>query len=173
MSSESYEKWMNSLEGILDNLSIFGAEAAEDERYEILIAKTIQRLPRDIREKVLEEVVFIVAGGVNGTGFNIDILDAVVEALVSTGGLRLDEEDPSVKLSTIRRAGLKVPFILLNFANMRERSEEEIMSVIAHEIVHFILGHFDDYRKSREDKEREADDLAEKWGFRRAYNPRV
>jgi len=152
----------------LDNLSIFGAEAVEDKRYEVLIAKTIQRLPKDVGEKVLKEANFIVAGGVNGTGFTMNISNAVIEVLASTGELRLDEEGPSVKLSTIRKAYLKVPLILLNFANMRERSEEEIMSTIAHEIAHFILGHFDDVHKSSKDKEKEADDLIEKWGFRRA-----
>jgi hypothetical protein len=157
LSSEPYEKWVSSLKEILDNLSIFGAEAVEDEQYEVLIAKTIQRLPKDVGEKVLKEVNFIVAGGVDGTGFSMNILNAVIG------------EDPSVKPSTTRKAYLKVPLILLNFANMRERSEEEMMSTIAHEIAHFILGHFDDIHKSSKDKEKEADDLIEKWGFKRAY----
>jgi hypothetical protein len=157
LSSEPYEKWVSSLKEIWDNLNIFGAEAVEDKRYEALIAKTIQRLPKDVGERVLKEVNFIVAGGVDGTGFSMNILNAVIE------------EDPSIKLSTTRKADLKAHFILLNFANMREESEEEIMSTIAHEIAHFILGHFDDHCKSREDKEKEADDLIEKWGFKRAY----
>lgn len=141
-----------------DSLNVFGAEAAEDKQYEILIAKTIQRLPKDVREKVLEKVNFIVAGGVNGTVFCMNILNIVVEALVSTGELRLDEEDPSVRLSTIRRTDLSMPFILLNFANMQGMSEEEVMSVIAHEIAHFILGHSSSIYDTGRDKEKEADD---------------
>jgi predicted SprT family Zn-dependent metalloprotease len=106
-----------------DSLKVFGAEAAEDKQYEILIAKTIQRLPKDVRDE-----------------------------------LRLDEEDPSVRLSTIRRTDLSMPFILLNFANMQGMSEEEVMSVIAHEIAHFILGHSSSIYDTGRYKEKEADD---------------
>jgi hypothetical protein len=166
LSAESYEKWRDSLEDVLYDLRVFGAEAQEDERYEILIAKTVQRLPRDVRERVLGKVNFIVAGGVNGTGFSLNVLNDVVEALTSTGELKLDGKDPSVKLSTIERTNLNIPFILLNFANMRGMPEEEVMSVIAHEIAHFILGHFEDYHKPWENREKEADNLIEKWGFR-------
>jgi DNA-binding ferritin-like protein (Dps family) len=128
-----------------------------------------QRLPKDVRERVLEKVNFIVARGVNGTGFSLNVLNDVVEVLVSTGELRPDEKDPSVKLSTIKRANLKIPFILLNFANMRGMPKEEMISVIAHEIAHFILGHFDDYHKPWEDREKETDNLIKIWGFRRAW----
>jgi hypothetical protein len=64
---------VSSLEKILNNLSIFGAEAVGDEQYKVLIAKTIKRLPKDVGEKVLKEVNFIVAEGVDGTGFNMNI----------------------------------------------------------------------------------------------------
>jgi hypothetical protein len=168
LSAESYEKWRDSLEGILYDLCVFGAEAQEDEQYEILIAKTVQRLPKDVREKVLEDVCFIVAGGVNGMAFSVNVSSCVWKALASTGELGLGE-DPSVRLSAIERAKPKAAFILLNFANMRGMPEERVMSVIAHEIAHFILGHFDATCKSR-DMEREADDLAERWGFKRAYD---
>jgi hypothetical protein len=40
--------WEDSLEGVLYNLRVFGAETKEDERYEILIAETVQRLPKDV-----------------------------------------------------------------------------------------------------------------------------
>jgi hypothetical protein len=102
----------------------------------------------------LEKVNFLVAGGVNGTGFSLNVLNDVVEALVSTGELRLDGRDPSVKLSTIERVNLKIPFILLNFANMRGMPEEEVMSVIAHEIAHFLLEHLDDPHKPWEDRKK-------------------
>jgi hypothetical protein len=109
------------LEGILYNLRVFGAEAQENERYEILIAKTVQRLPRDVRERVLGKVNFIVAGGVNSTGFSLNVLNDVMEALASTGELKLDERDPSVKLSTIEGANLRIPFILLTAIISRGR----------------------------------------------------
>jgi Zn-dependent peptidase ImmA (M78 family) len=46
-----------------------------------------------------------------------------------------------------------------------EKNKE--MNTIAHEIAHFILGH---YRvEVGSEAERKADDLCEKWGFRRCY----
>lgn len=167
MERKPYEKWRFSLEGILYELRVFGAVTKEDEQYEVLIAKTIQKLPKDVREKVLEKANFIMAGGATGTMFSINLLYDVIQMLASTGELRLDEEDSSVKLSKIERANLKIPFILLNFANMRGMSEDGMMSVVAHEIAHFILGH--DMCDIKGGTEREADDLVEKWGFKRTY----
>jgi predicted SprT family Zn-dependent metalloprotease len=143
---------------------VFGAETVEDERYEILIAETIQRLPKDVRDEVLGKVNFIVAGGVDGTFFTVNVLNYVVDAIHSTRGIKRRRGVQWVKLSAIEEADLKLSFILLNFAKMREKSEEEIMSIIAHEIAHFILRHTND--KPRAEKEKEADDLIEKWGLR-------
>jgi len=167
LSKESYGKRIESLEGILHNMCVFGAETVEDERYEILIAKTVQRLPKDVREEVLRKVSFIVAGGVDGTFFTVNVLNYVVDAIHSTRRIKRRRGAQWVKLSAIEEADLKVPFILLNFANMREKSEDEVMSIIAHEIAHFTLRHIND--KPREEKEKEADALIEKWGFKRAY----
>jgi len=56
MSRKDYNKWRNSLEGILYDLSIFGVETEVDEEDEYLIAKTLQKLPEDVREKVLTKL---------------------------------------------------------------------------------------------------------------------
>jgi len=50
-------------------------------------------------------------------------------------------------------------------------SDSLLMNTIAHEIAHFILNHerFLKHRNKVEIMEREADDLAVKWGFKRAY----
>ena len=45
--------------------------------------------------------------------------------------------------------------------------EEDKKSIVAHEVAHFILGHHK--TGGGPEKEREADDLIEKWGFKRAY----
>jgi hypothetical protein len=62
------------------------------------------------------------------------------------------------------------PLILLDFALMKNEGEtkDHIMDMVAHEIGHCIPGHMgvnDDY-----DCEKKADDLAEKWGFKRVYD---
>lgn len=40
---------------------------------------------------------------------------------------------------------------------------------VAHEIAHFVLGHYKPKRLSDGKIEREADKLIEKWGFKRVY----
>lgn len=64
----------------------------------------------------------------------------------------------------------EVPVIILNFSEMEKDrlSESRMMDTIAHEIAHFVLGHL---IAGGAEQEREADNLIEKWGFRRAYKP--
>ena len=64
--------------------------------------------------------------------------------------------------------GITQSLKLLDFALMKNEGEikDHIMDMVAHEIGHCISDHIrviDDY-----DCERKADDLAEKWGFKRA-----
>jgi len=54
------------------------------------------------------------------------------------------------------------PLIVLNFSEMKKGSE---MDTVAHEIAHFVLKQESGGKKS----EKEADDLSEKWGFKRCY----
>jgi hypothetical protein len=137
---EECEKWLNSLEGILYDLCVFGDVAKEDEKCKLLIAKTLQKLPKEVREKVLDEVIFIIANSCYGTIWNMNLGN---------------------------EKSMKKTFILLNFTAMRKKSEISKMSIIAHEIAHFILGHGNPLTPS---SEKEADDLIKKWGFKKAYN---
>ena len=57
--------------------------------------------------------------------------------------------------------------IFLNWSKILECcNEEEQISIIAHEIAHYILKH----TSGGEDAEMQADDLITKWGFQRANN---
>ncbi len=58
-------------------------------------------------------------------------------------------------------------FIILDFNAQKNESKNLILSGIAHEIAHFILEH--DTKNSSLKDEKEADDLCEKWGFKRVY----
>jgi len=141
---EEYKKWESSLEGILYNLGTIGVVTEEDEKDEILIAKTLQKLPKDIRERVLEEALFVLTSGY--------------------GTLHELYFPVPPKTKEIRQ-----PLIILNFALMRNegKTEDDLMDTVAHEIGHHILGH---HRLHNDPAgERKADDLAEKWGFKRAY----
>jgi len=130
-----------NVDTLYDALGVYGAESMGDQYYEGLLIKTLQRLPSDVREKTIDEVIFFIAGGVRGT---------------------------YIALNVTYRSVLH--FILLNFCDMFNMNEQEIMTVIAHEIAHFILGHI---MAGGLDHEKEADDLCEKWGFGRAYKNNI
>ncbi|MGB7296804.1 MAG: hypothetical protein WBC70_14560 [Candidatus Aminicenantales bacterium] len=58
-TKRDYENWENSLDGIRYNMSIMGDCTTEDEMNNLLIVKVLQKLPKRIRKKVLEKVVFV------------------------------------------------------------------------------------------------------------------
>jgi hypothetical protein len=152
---EEFEKWENSLEGVLYNLKTWGDATIQDTKDSILIAKTLLKLPKEIREKVLDEVTFVFTRAA-GT-----IVTPVFVKCVEKEELeRLPSRDAIVKI--------KAPMIVLNFSEMKISGMKKYteMDVIAHEIAHFVLGHKTGGGSNRE---READDLCEKWGFNRCW----
>jgi hypothetical protein len=104
-----------------------------------LIARVLMRLPEDVREQTLESVQFIFMTGPYGQ-------------FVKTFCPPHEDE-------LIRGA------IVLNFSAMEKETEEYKMTVVAHEIAHFIL----DHHHGGDEIEEQTDDLCEKWGFGRAY----
>ena len=153
-----YKKWENSLEGILYNLSTWADATQQDEKNKIIIAKTLQRLPKRIREKVLSEVVFM--------------------SMTACGTLVKFRYSKIVRKEEFREIGgayavaMETVVIFLNFHN--KHSEKYHMDTVAHEVAHFILGDYTgNFPEPKHPKgynaENAADDLAEKWGFRRAY----
>jgi Zn-dependent peptidase ImmA (M78 family) len=128
---------MTELELIHYNLNCLGGVFDIDE-LQILIAKTIHRLPKELWEEVPEKVTFICADKRYGM----------------YAKLRISPFDNG-----------ELHFILLNIDNIED--EEEKMYVIAHEIAHFVLGHStEDTAGQERDIEEEADNLTESWGFR-------
>ena len=139
MSQKSSEEWKNSIEGISDSLSQFGDEVRDD-NYTGMVCKVLQQLPKSIRQKILEEVHFIIVGkALYGTVFQMNLLPSEKETILY--------------------------FIILNFGAMVKLTEKETMFTIAHEIAHHILGHYPG--SSDPDSEKKADFLAEKWGFKK------
>ena len=126
------------LESINYRLKIQGEIKQGDEQYRDLILKTMIRLPDDVREKILDEALFIIATpSVNGTIFDLIAVES-----------------------------LTLHCILLNFSSMGRFGDSKKMDVIAHEIAHVILGHG---TISTPQQKKEADDLSQSWGFKRAY----
>jgi hypothetical protein len=140
-SRKDFEKWEDSIEGINYSLNVFGEVLREDVRHRVLICGTLQRLPKGVRRRVLEEVSFIIV--------DKDLLGHTFQMTL------LPSENRIV-----------LHFILLNFGAMDEEPEEKIESIIAHEIAHHVLGHASLFADP--DKEKKADDLCERWGFGRA-----
>ena len=128
---------MTDLELIHYNLKILGGEHFCPEYDMMLIAKTIHRLPKELHEKITDEVMFISTSNVYG-------FYAYHPASVFNS-----EADSH--------------FIVLNFGAIND--EEAKMFVIAHELAHYILGHHFDNIGENQDIEAQADSLAESWGF--------
>ena len=124
----------------------------------MIIAETLLRLPDKVMKKVLREVYFIIVPHCKGY----------------SGVYRYSiflKQDRVKKTPRGYRVRIAKPLIFLNFEKMKKESKFSRMSTVAHEISHFILDH--DHNRKRglinPIVEKEADDLTEEWGFKRAY----
>jgi Zn-dependent peptidase ImmA (M78 family) len=140
----------------MDNMTVIGDATTDDEKDQIIIAKTLQKMPKKIRERILREVIFFIMKAC-GT----------VTQLFFT---RVIKEEDVKKTGSGFVVAIEQPVIMLNFSNMK-KSKSYQMSAVAHEIAHYILGDYLGSPKKKKDKkaERHADDLIEKWGFKRVY----
>jgi len=156
------EEWENSIEGIwynLDGLVIGDVDGTERER--TLIVKTLLKIPKEAREKVFDDRVhFIIMSGTHGAFW--DLLLPISESQMEERKTNLPNENRTIKVKE-----LHLPLIILDFNAMREETDSSKMDTIAHEIAHFILG--DGGYTTDCYVERKADDLVEKWGFKRVY----
>jgi len=156
-AQKDFEKWENSFEGVFYNLTYFDGETKEDDKNNVVIVETLLRLPKKVREKVLDEVIFIhtmVRGTVGEFHFTSNVQNKDIE-----------------KISMFNKekryfAKIVQSFIILNFKHVKN---SEKMDLVAHEIAHIILNHHKLDNRSNPDNEKAADDLAEKWGFKRSY----
>jgi predicted Zn-dependent protease with MMP-like domain len=130
-------------EEIMYNLHIIGDVTIDDEKYKRILLETLLKLPEEIREKILDDVLFIFTSAY-GTTFNLFFP------------------------SPLKKQVVEQKCIILNPAlqEKEKKTDEGIQDTIAHEIAHIILNHFG---SSDPNFEKEADDLIEKWGFKRAY----
>ena len=115
------EVWENTIEGVMYNIRTIGDIYVEETWDKLLIAKTLLKMPKEIRENVLEGALFVQVG------------------------------------------------VFFGLMSKEELTESEKMDVIAHEIAHFVLGDHMAEKRSDPYNEREAEDLIEKWGFKRGY----
>lgn len=127
---------------IMESLNFLPPELTEiDLKNKFIIAKTISVLPEKVQVRVIDEVVFIGLEGGSG-------------------------QYEQVLLKSTKKNGL-IPIIFLDFSGMKSSSENYKMTVIAHEIAHFILGH--EASDGGTKIEKATDNLCEEWGFGRAY----
>lgn len=151
MKIRSQIEYENSFTGVYNNLKFFG-DTDEDEKRKRIVAETLLKLPYKIRKKTLDDVLFI-SMSTAGVTFRFE------------GSVRLRKKD-FTQIGEFYQGQIELHFIILNFRRCRK---DRKMDVTAHEIAHFILGHHLKKNTNRGIIEREAEDLAEKWGFRRGY----
>lgn len=128
---------MTNFDSIYENLTMIGVDSYGE--VSGLIAKTICRLPEEFHERVPEDVIFISVDDIYGLYHQY--------------------------LLPITQKGEELHFIILSLSSIKD--EEEKIYVIAHEIAHFILGHYMYNPETTEDWdiENEADSLVKQWGF--------
>lgn len=154
MRKNQCERKKKELLDIFDRLPSVSDTVDRDERNKLFIAKTLQKLPEEIRERVLNEVIFVhtEASGTVSWVFLTKVIEDEKE---------LEEINKHKIVSMIK------PLVVLNFAKAKD---SEKMDIIAHEIGHFVLKHNStEHIGTWEEDEKAADDLAEKWGFNRSY----
>ncbi len=151
MKIRSQIEYENSFAGVFNDLKFFG-DTDEDEKRKRIVAETLLKLPYKVRKKTIDEVLFI-SMSTAGVTFRFD------------GSVKLRKKDFS-QIGEFYQGRIELHFIILNFRRCRK---DRKMDVTAHEIAHFILGHHLKKNTNRGIIEREAEDLAEKWGFRRGY----
>lgn len=182
---KKFEDWEKSIDGILYSLKSIGNASIEDEKNNFLIAKVLQKLPEKVREKVLDEVFFIhttAYGTVTLLDFQKFIKETEIQKIRNNAILSKEKsKDTDIahrhlvtyeKGNGLIKSGffVRIPqvFIIFNFKCIR--SAETKMNTIAHEIAHFINKPKDSCKTRLANiEEKEADDLAEKWGFERSY----
>ena len=153
--NKEYDEWMNSTEGVLYSLDTMCSRTVEDDIDRTTIAKTLLKLPKKVKQKVLNEVCFMFTRA-SGTVENLSLSKTFKKNELKFKSIGLDQD--------ITPVTLEQPVIVLNFSEMKKGRE---LDIIAHEIAHFILGHHKS--QNNPSNEREADDLTEEWGFKRAY----
>ncbi len=151
MKIRSLIEYENSFAGVFNNLKFFG-DTAEDEKRKRIVAETLLKLPYKVRKKTIDEVLFI-SMSTAGVTFNFE------------GSVKLSKKDFKQN-GNIYQGRIQLHFIILNFRKCRK---DRKMDVTAHEIAHFILGHHLKKNINRGIVEKEAEDLAVKWGFKRGY----
>jgi hypothetical protein len=151
MKIRSQIEYENSFEGVFNNFKFFG-DTAEDEKRKRIVVETLLKIPYKVRKKTIEEVLFI-SMSTAGVTFKFE------------GSVNLRKKDFKQK-GNIYHGRIELHFIILNFRKCRK---DRKMDVTAHEIAHFILGHHLKKNINRGITEKEAEDLAVKWGFKRGY----
>ncbi len=144
-------EYENSFIGVLHNLKFFG-DTAEDEKRKRIVAETLLKLPYKVRKKTIYEVLFI---SLSTTGLTFRF----------KGSVKLRKKDFK-QTREFYHGQIELHLIILNFSKC---PKDRKMDVTAHEIAHFILGPRLKEKIKKGVIEREADDLAEKWGFKRGY----
>ncbi len=159
MDDKNSDDLKDCLEDIYYSLKIIDSEEGRDGYGKNLIAKTVIKLPKKVRDKLFDGdgVFFIFSYSSAGFVRSLNFIKTILKDTLSI--------DPLGN----KYLQFEQPIIFLNFNQMKKGREQD---AIAHEIAHFYLGHYKMKKITNPRCEREADDLVEKWGFKRSYSKR-
>ena len=117
------------------NIKITHPTTKLEKEFATVIADTLFRLPAKVKQKVIRKVSF---------------------ALEKRGSPAIIMGYPNSN----------EPTIFLNYVSLMEKSDSYKMRTVAHEIAHFILKHLSGKgSKLVKEREKEVNDLCDKWGF--------
>ncbi len=140
---------LNKADFLLSNLKVWSDEIDGFllMRDKMIIVNVLSELPKCVMYKVVENVLFII--------------------LCKSHGASVFQE-LELRKQYQKYENAEVDLILLNFALMDkdEYDKEKMRFIVAHEIAHIHLEHHIESVIPLERKEKEADDLAEEWGFK-------
>jgi len=149
--AKEFVEWENSVDGVLYELNTWEVPKFKYED-KVIIAEVLLKLPKRIRRKVLDEAIFVLSPEVGGSVYN-----ACFTKLVKGKDLKKKGDDYEIEIWQ--------PLIFLTFNRRLKKSDK--MDITAHEIAHFILGHGSVKSYGKINPEKQAKDLAVRWGFNR------
>lgn len=155
-NEKNYNEWKNSIDYIYENLQI---DTDVEKKYRIFIAKTLQKIPEQARDYIIEKTLFIVC--VPNDYTNVE---------------RLSIEIESPKKTKVRRITIEQDIAIIDFGQMELNglTEKQMMDFIANACATLFLGyrflHKQGITTPNNKMFREACNLAKEWGFNRIYS---
>ena len=170
--ADDYKEYPDPRDGIYEDLKVINDATTLDDEWVWLIIDVLLVLPYKISRRVLKNVTFCFASSSHYFTVN---WETIIEKKDTRTEIKLREPNWWAGVYDLGNNRLRIRdqehiILLMSEEINTEEQIERAKTTIAHEIAHYVLGHDrgpkDDYTINRE---READKLIQKWGFKPAY----